>query len=843
MTRVTAPPRIGYVLKRFPRLSETFILNEILELERRGVEVVIFSLLKPNEGRFHAQIATLKAQVFYLEGLDPRRWSTWLLEEWPALSTRAPMMWDLLGEALERGDLRRIDEILWGAWVASRARKSGLSHLHSHFGTISSSIAWFAHRISGIPFSFTAHAKDIFAYTMEEHHLREKMADATRVVTVTRFNKRYLLEGAPEIDADHVKVIHNGIDLERFNVAASRKRESDLILSVGRLIPKKGFGDLLDACAHLKERRVSFRCLIVGEGPEAPALEHKRRMLGLEREVTFTGPRNQDEVVSLMHQATAFVLPCKVGPDKNQDALPTVLLEALACGTPCVSTTLSGVPEIIDSGVDGILVPPEDPRALSAGIEHLLSSPQLREQFAKKGRDKAIAKFDLRTNVGTLLEVLTSDGAVRVGPAAAARRSRVLYLCADRGIPFGGTKGGSVHVREFVEALQEKGYAPTVLAARRDHTSLYRPSYPVHPLPDKLGLPIPYPGDKDNGRWIAETEAFRNQAVQQLLLDIHRGAGFDVIYERYSLYGTAGRVFAQKAGIPFVLEVNAPLVSEAARYRQLEDVGPAKDVEAYLFSTADHIVAVSNSLRDYILAVAPGARVTVVPNGVNLERFNKTIEKPSWRSRITMRPDRDFVVGFVGRVRPWHGVDLLIDALGDLAKTDDRFSLCVVGQAGELQEELETRLRSHGLDGRVRFIGPVPPEVVPVVLQSMDVVVAPYPDLPEFYFSPLKIFEYMAAGKPIVATSTGQIAEILTDGQSALLVPPGDVPALGEALRRLRDDPGLRRRLGGEARSQAVRKHSWHRRLEAIGAVLENLSAGASAERIAHARTVSTSQG
>lgn len=398
---------VGYFIKMFPRLSETFILNEILELERNGVEVVIFSIKKPNEGRFHSQVADIKAKVFYLDDLDTKKWQHWIGAEWPQLSPVRSNIWQLLDETLESKDFRRMDWIWWSAWAAAQSLRLGLSHLHAHFATLPSTMAYLVHRISGIPFTFTAHAKDIFVYDTESHLLEEKAEAASAIVTVTNFNLRYLKEKLPGLDHGKIRVVHNGINIEHFQSAGSPSREENLIIAVGRLVIKKGFNYLLEACSLLKERGVPFRCVIVGDGNEKENLHEQCRTLQLEEEVEFAGPMNLDEVASLMGKATIMCLPCVQAPDSNVDALPTVLLEALACGTPIISTKISGVPEIVTSGEDGLLVEPEDPGSLSREIERLLSSKQLQEKFAQKGRLKAAEKFDLHKNVRQLLQVFS----------------------------------------------------------------------------------------------------------------------------------------------------------------------------------------------------------------------------------------------------------------------------------------------------------------------------------------------------------------------------------------------------------------------------------------------------
>jgi colanic acid/amylovoran biosynthesis glycosyltransferase len=405
MTRKKARLRIGYVVKMFPRISETFILNEMLELEKRGVKIVVFSARKPNEGRFHPQLSKLKAKVLYLEDLEPKKWATWLGNVWPSLSTRRDEFWKLTEKTLAGEDQSRMDLVLHSAWVGAMAMELNLSRLHAHFASLPSTVAYFAHLITGIPFSFTAHAKDIYVYDMEQHLLKEKLPAAQFVVTVTHYNRNFLIKNAPEVDPEAIRVIHNGVDQGKLRPDGRRRREPKLILAVGRLVPKKGFGDLLDACRILKDRGITFRCLIAGDGLEAESLRRRQQELDLANDVEFLGSKNQTEVVKLMQKATLLCLPCTIDGDGNRDALPTVILEAMACGLPVISTNISGIPEIIDSEKDGVLVEPDDPVALSNQLIRLLSSSRLRRKFVGNGLKKVSLKFNLQKNVDSLLKL------------------------------------------------------------------------------------------------------------------------------------------------------------------------------------------------------------------------------------------------------------------------------------------------------------------------------------------------------------------------------------------------------------------------------------------------------
>ncbi len=406
-------------------------------------------------------------------------------------------------------------------------------------------------------------------------------------------------------------------------------------------------------------------------------------------------------------------------------------------------------------------------------------------------------------------------------------KRRLLYFCGDRGIPYGGTKGSSIHMREFVETLRSTDYSPTVLVTKSFSDGRYVPSVPIHSLnmdstPNFFHEMAGRSGMERS--MLREVEDFnRNQVFFAKLFALYNEEKFDLIYERYSLLSVAGLVFARQVKIPFVLEINAPLVKEASQYRNLYLYELAKHVEQYLFSHADHIVTVSNSLRDYVLTIAPKAKVTAIPNGVDLDRFHGLEESTDWRAKVTADPANDFVIGFVGSIKPWHGVELLVDALAELVKTDRKFSLCLVGNADQVKEDLQLRAQAQGLKDRLTIVGAVSYEDVPVMTRNCDVLVAPYPDLTDFYFSPLKVFEYMAAGKPIVASGIGQLRDILVDGETALLTTPGDRDSLCNALLRLKSDPALRSHLAARALETATENHSWKSRMLTATGIFDKL--------------------
>jgi glycosyltransferase involved in cell wall biosynthesis len=283
------------------------------------------------------------------------------------------------------------------------------------------------------------------------------------------------------------------------------------------------------------------------------------------------------------------------------------------------------------------------------------------------------------------------------------------------------------------------------------------------------------------------------------------------VYERYSPFGAAGGWTCRHHRVPHLLEVNAPLAWEGARHRGQALPEVAGLLERAAFGSTSRIVAVSEELRDQLVEDGVEAsKIRVVPNGVDPALF--TSRGPTRRCC----GDESLVVGFAGSLKPWHGLESLIDAFRALSP-DPRFHLLVVGD-GPLTGRLEELRREH--PGQVTLTGAVPLEDVPAYLRAMDVAVAPYPALERFYFSPLKVLEYMACGCAVVASRIGQLKSLIRHGETGWLVPPGDPAAIADSIRRLASDADLRRILGSRAAEEAHRSHSWQRRIESIAGLV-----------------------
>jgi glycosyltransferase involved in cell wall biosynthesis len=411
---------VGYVLKGYPRRSETFIASEIHRLEQLGIRLRLYVLKPADETERLPVVDRIQGQPVYLP-------ATTSLSASPALPWLAANLGPFL-PALRRVARRRpgglgraaalalaqairarrarwawprklyLKELLLSVALADLLIKDGdVRHLHAHFAHGSATVTWLAATITGLPFSFTGHAKDIYAPSLNPAELLpRKIAAAWFVVTCTESNRRHLL---PMANGTPVHRVYHGLNADFAALVAGgveRPRTSRLrILGVGRLVPKKGFDTLVEACALLRDRGVDLEAVLAGApGESEPGLRRRIEQLGLYGRVRLVGERSQAELYDEYRRASVLCLPCRVLDDGDRDGIPNVLVEAMACGVPVISTEVSGIPELIRSEETGLLVPPDRPGELAAALVRLVSEPGLAARLGAAGRASVAERFD-----------------------------------------------------------------------------------------------------------------------------------------------------------------------------------------------------------------------------------------------------------------------------------------------------------------------------------------------------------------------------------------------------------------------------------------------------------------
>jgi glycosyltransferase involved in cell wall biosynthesis len=378
-------PRLAYLFERFPSFTQTFCYREIGELRRQGVAPAIFSVRRPLNEPAQDWDPAIAREVQYL----PR--DEHLVAEVDRALRKGKLPARVAHEIAAWGRQTDFLRLYQAAWLGPRLQALDVRHVHAHFAGLAARTAYWIERFFEVGFSFTAHANDIFAPKPFQISLGTLVGATRAVVAVSDFGANFLREKFPEA-ASKIERIYNGIELDRFE-PAERSERPPAIISIGRLIEKKGFRDLIEACRLLQERELDFRCEIVGEGPLDNVLRKQIASAGLTRRVTLAGPLPQLGVVTRLARSTIFALPCVTEVGGGMDNLPTVVLEAMAAALPVVSTSIAGVPEMVAEGVTGLLVPENQPGALADALERLCLDRALARSLGEAGRERAVRLF------------------------------------------------------------------------------------------------------------------------------------------------------------------------------------------------------------------------------------------------------------------------------------------------------------------------------------------------------------------------------------------------------------------------------------------------------------------
>ncbi len=381
--------KIGYVLNTFPKLSERFILNEIKQVAK-GAEVVVFSLRRPEQ---KIEMDTEGLKVYYMD----RKW----LKGVPITVKGMMGREELFNKSIPELYYNSI-----GKWFARMAKDEGLEMLHRHFAT--DPIVYYFAKELGVPYTISAHAKDIF-FNARYRFVSEVLNKAARVITISQYNIDYMNREFG-VDGSRMRIVHGGADSDKFKPPASEPKENHL-LSIGRLVEKKGFEHGIRAVASLKDRYPDIQYSIVGDGPLRGGLQALINELGTSNYISLRGSLPDAELMELMNRAKIFIAPCMVAKDGDMDGLPAVITEAMAMGIPVVSTTISGIPEVIEDGVNGVLVEPDNTEALEKGIDRILSGKLDRRSLSANARKIIVDEFNVEKEGCKILDIF--EGVVR----------------------------------------------------------------------------------------------------------------------------------------------------------------------------------------------------------------------------------------------------------------------------------------------------------------------------------------------------------------------------------------------------------------------------------------------
>jgi glycosyltransferase involved in cell wall biosynthesis len=398
------------ILKGYPRISETFISNEILLLEKFGFSVHIFSMRRGRENFTHQSVARIQARVDYLPETFLRHIPQLMVHNL-CLAIRRPQRYAAGLRTVRRRFMRTrnpasLRHFLQAGYLVNKCLPGqGVVHLHAHFAHSPASVALYASDLSGLPFSFTAHAKDI--YTSDPGQLREKIARARFVVTCTEFNRRYLRTLADGLETP-VHCIYHGIDTGLFarggEIRSARFRPSRL-LTVCRLTEKKGLPTVLRALKQLHARGMVLEYTLIGDGLDREKILGLIGELGLDSVCRWLGTQPHHVVLDHYRRADLFVLGCEVASDGDRDGIPNVLFESMAMGVPVVTTAVSAIPELVESGKTGLLVPSKQPQALADAMLTMLTDEALRRRVIPAARERVLRDFDNRVLVGRLAKI------------------------------------------------------------------------------------------------------------------------------------------------------------------------------------------------------------------------------------------------------------------------------------------------------------------------------------------------------------------------------------------------------------------------------------------------------
>jgi len=408
--RLERPPRlkVAYIMSRFPKLTETFILYEMLAMQKQGVQVEVYPLLREQTKVMHPEAAGFVEAAHFQPfiSLTILRANLYFLLRTPR--TYLGTLWTLL--RANWGSIRFFTGALGifpkSVFFAHQMKRENIGHVHAHFASHPAAAGFIIHRLAGIPYSFTAHGSDLHR---DRHMLREKVAEAAFVVAISKYNKELIVSECQGNYRDKVVVVHCGVDTQVFRdqsraTLRENNKHSFMILCIGTLHEVKGQAYLIEACARLQEKGIDFVCHFVGDGPDRKPLTELAERLGLSTKVRFHGQQKRERVAQLLQEADVLVAPSVPTKDGRREGIPVVLIEAMSSSVPVLASHISGIPELVINESTGLLAPPRDVTALAEALERYYRDPALRKRLGQSGRQKVVEEFDLYKNATRLIQ-------------------------------------------------------------------------------------------------------------------------------------------------------------------------------------------------------------------------------------------------------------------------------------------------------------------------------------------------------------------------------------------------------------------------------------------------------
>lgn len=826
-----SPPRIGVLLKTYPKISETFILGEILGLEQLGLPLHILSLQRPTDSIAHDTNAAVRAPVSYVLAPSIRR-SLQVLGEQARLLVSNPRRYlGTLAFALGRQESSRAKHFLQAGTLALAARKAGLDHIYAHFASEPAGVAELAQRLTGIGYSISAHAKDIYLSPPEV--LRRKLASAAFAVTCTEYNRRHLAALAGD---GKVHRMYHGIDVGRFSPAGTpRRSDPPLILSVGRLREKKGFPTLIEACALLARRGVRFQCRIVGYGPDADMLTALIEAKGLTQTVVLAGKLAHEQLIELYRAATLFALPCRIGDDGDRDGIPNVLLEAMATELPVVSTHISGIPELVEHDRNGLLVPPDDPAALADAMSRLILDKDLGARLGQAGRVVVAQRFSNAANLALLRSLLLQAtgrapriGAPSIGSLPASHTHEIAYIL--KGYP----RLSETFIANEIHLLEQMGLSLRLYSVKagertKVHGVVRRIRAPVNYLPEvgsisacslprwlkdnfgafagahagvlrrrplgylrALGSALAMSWRYRNGSLLKPRKVFIKEFVQAgaIAADLLENPGVRHLHGHFCHGATTITWYVSRmTGLPFSFTAHAKDI-----YQKKLNPG---DLLRRKLKAASFVATCTGANHAHLKEVCPDCQVVhTIYHGLDTDCFAPPHDKQAC--------DRPPLVLAVGRFVEKKGFAFLVEACAQLRSEGLSFTCMIVGEKDGDYDRITKMIAEAGLQDVVALKGAVSQEELREIYAGADLFVLPCQVMDDGDRDgiPNVLAEAMAMGIPVVSTAISGIPELVENGRDGLLVPERNSAALAHAMRQLLQSPQRRAELGDRARAR-----------------------------------------